>query len=140
MISITHQPSVRSEPTPAVHLTLSASVELPTARLGFSVLPRKARVTVLEIQKLVSLHYNLPLLDMSSDRRDRGGARPRQVSMWLCRQLTTRSMPDIGRRHGERHHTTVLHAFRRIEALKAVDPAVAYDCAFLVAQLGGLPA
>jgi chromosomal replication initiator protein len=139
MISITHQPSVRVEPCRSVHITLSASVEIPTGRLGFCVVPRKSRVTVLEIQKLVSRHFKLPLEDMASQRRSRGVARPRQVSMWLCRQLTTRSYPDIGRRHGNRDHTTVLHAFRKIEALKAVDPVIAYDCAFLVAELGGLP-
>lgn len=139
MIRITHQPSVRVEPCRSVHITLSASVEIPTGRLGFCIVPRKSRVTVLEIQKLVAKHYMLPLDDMSSRRRMRGVARPRQVSMWLCRQFTKRSLPDLGRRHGNRDHTTVLHAWRRIEALKLVDPVIAYDTAFLVAELGGLP-
>lgn len=140
MISIAHQPSVRVEPAPSVRLWIRASVDMPTGALGFSVVPRKDRVTVAEIQKLVSQHFGIPPLEMKSERRTRDVVRPRQISMWLCKMLTVRSYPDIGRRHGDRDHTTALHAFRRIEALKEVDPVIAYDCAFLVAQLGGVPA
>ena len=57
--------------------------------------------------------------------------------MWLAKQLTTRSLPDIGRRFGGRDHTTVLHAVRRIEALRAVDPQLARDLEILIRKLRG---
>jgi len=64
-------------------------------------------------------------------------ARPRQVAMWLAKQITTRSLPDIGRRFGGRDHTTVLHAVRRIEALKAEDAGIARDVDVLLRKLRG---
>ena len=64
-------------------------------------------------------------------------ARPRQAAMWLAKKLTTRSLPDIGRRFGGRDHTTVLHAVRRIEALKAVGPQLARDLEVLTRKLRG---
>jgi hypothetical protein len=134
------RPTVQVYPCTGVRVTFSASVDLPTGRLGFAVTHRATRVTVAEIQKLVAEHFRLPLKEMSSECRRREVARPRQVAMWLCKQLTNRSMPDIGRRFGGRDHTTVLHAVRRIEALRVDDPVIAYDCNFLVAQLGGMPA
>ncbi|HEY0435726.1 MAG TPA: chromosomal replication initiator protein DnaA, partial [Phenylobacterium sp.] len=85
------------------------------------------KVTVDQIQKTVAEHYSLKQADLISERRARAVARPRQVAMWLAKQITTRSLPDIGRRFGGRDHTTVLHAVRRIEALKAEDPAIARD-------------
>jgi chromosomal replication initiator protein len=57
--------------------------------------------------------------------------------MWLAKQLTTRSLPDIGRRFGGRDHTTVLHAVRRIEELKAVDSQLARDLEALIRKLRG---
>ena len=62
-------------------------------------------------------------------------ARPRQIAMYLCKTLTTRSYPDIGRRFGNRDHTTVLHAVRQIEKLKAADPALASDVETLTRKL-----
>jgi chromosomal replication initiator protein len=69
--------------------------------------------------------------------RARAVARPRQVAMWLAKQITTRSLPDIGRRFGGRDHTTVLHAVRRIESLKAEDPQIARDVDVLLRKLRG---
>ena len=57
--------------------------------------------------------------------------------MWLAKQLTTRSLPDIGRRFGGRDHTTVLHAVRRIEALRATDSQLAQDLEVLTRKLRG---
>jgi chromosomal replication initiator protein len=57
--------------------------------------------------------------------------------MWLTKQLTTRSLPDIGRRFGGRDHTTVLHAVRRIDALRPVDPQLAQDLEILMRRLRG---
>ena len=95
------------------------------------------KVTVDIIQKTVSEHYGLKQADLISERRARAVARPRQVAMWLAKQITTRSLPDIGRRFGGRDHTTVLHAVRRIEQLKAEDPQIARDVDLLLRKLRG---
>jgi len=95
------------------------------------------KVTVDQIQKAVSEHYGLKQADLISERRARAVARPRQVAMWLAKQITTRSLPDIGRRFGGRDHTTVLHGVRRIESLKAEDPAIARDLDVLLRKLRG---
>jgi chromosomal replication initiator protein len=95
------------------------------------------KVTVDMIQKAVAEHYSLKQADLISERRARAVARPRQVAMWLAKQITTRSLPDIGRRFGGRDHTTVLHAVRRIEALKGEDPAIARDIDVLLRKLRG---
>ncbi|MDQ2859691.1 MAG: chromosomal replication initiator protein DnaA [Pseudomonadota bacterium] len=95
------------------------------------------RVTVDEIQKAASEHFGLKQADLISQTRTRAVARPRQAAMWLAKQLTTRSLPDIGRRFGGRDHTTVLHAVRRIEELRAADPQLARDLEVLVRKLRG---
>jgi len=89
------------------------------------------RVTIDEIQKCVSEHYNIRLADMHSARRARAVARPRQVAMYLAKQLTPRSLPEIGRKFGGRDHTTVMHAVRRIEELRADDPSFSEDVELL---------
>jgi chromosomal replication initiator protein len=89
------------------------------------------QITIDEIQKRVAEHYNMRIGDMSSARRARAVARPRQVAMWLCKQLTPRSLPEIGRRFGNRDHTTVMHAVRRIEDLKVTDRTIAEDVELL---------
>lgn len=104
-------------------------------RPHLSVTERK--VTVDLIQKTVAEHYALKQADLISERRARAVARPRQVAMWLAKQITTRSLPDIGRRFGGRDHTTVLHAVRRIEALKLDDPVLAQDVEVLLRKLRG---
>jgi chromosomal replication initiator protein len=85
------------------------------------------RVTIDEIQKRVAEHYNIRLSDMHSARRSRAVARPRQVAMYLAKQLTPRSLPEIGRKFGGRDHTTVMHAVRKIEELRESDRALAED-------------
>ncbi len=95
------------------------------------------RITVDDIQKTVADHYGLKQSDLLCERRTRAVARPRHVAMYLAKQLTTRSYPDIGRRFGGRDHTTVLHAVKRIEALKAEDPALAGDLDLLARKLKG---
>ncbi len=89
------------------------------------------RVTIDEIQKRVAEHYNIRLADMHSARRARAVARPRQVAMWLCKQLTPRSLPEIGRKFGGRDHTTVMHAVRKIEELRSTDRTLAEDIELL---------
>ncbi|MEE9389170.1 MAG: chromosomal replication initiator protein DnaA [Paracoccaceae bacterium] len=89
------------------------------------------KVTVEEIQRKVSEHYNIRMSDMIGPRRVRVIARPRQVAMYLAKQLTSRSLPDIGRRFGGRDHTTVMHGVRRIEDLKIHDSQIAEDLELL---------
>lgn len=89
------------------------------------------RVTIDEIQRRVAEHFNIRLGEMTSDRRARAVARPRQVAMYLAKQLTTRSLPEIGRKFGGRDHTTVMHAVRKIEELKGADPALDEDVELL---------
>jgi chromosomal replication initiator protein len=89
------------------------------------------RVTIEEIQRKVAEHYNIRLTDMSSARRSRQVARPRQVAMYLAKQLTSRSLPEIGRRFGNRDHTTVMHAVSRVSQLMATDAAFAEDVELL---------
>jgi chromosomal replication initiator protein len=93
------------------------------------------RVTIEEIQKRVAEHYTIRIADMSSARRARQVARPRQVAMYLSKMLTSRSLPDIGRKFGGRDHTTVMHAVRKIEELKAADPTLAEDIDLLSRML-----
>ena len=95
------------------------------------------RVTVDDIQKATADYFGLKQADLISERRTRAVARPRQAAMWLAKQLTTRSLPDIGRRFGGRDHTTVLHAVRRIDELRAADPQLARDLEGLERKLRG---
>jgi len=89
------------------------------------------RVTIEEIQKRVAEHYSIRLADMHSPRRARAVARPRQVAMYLSKQLTSRSLPEIGRKFGGRDHTTVMHAVRKIEELRASDHSFNEDIELL---------
>ena len=89
------------------------------------------RVTIEEIQKRVAEHFSMRLTDMSSARRARAVARPRQVAMYLAKQLTQRSLPEIGRRFGNRDHTTVMHAVSRVGELMSRDAGFAEDVELL---------
>ncbi len=89
------------------------------------------RVTIEEIQRRVAEHFSMRLTDMSSARRARAVARPRQVAMYLAKQLTQRSLPEIGRRFGNRDHTTVMHAVSRVSELMSQDAGFAEDVTLL---------
>ena len=93
------------------------------------------RLSMEEIQKRVSEHFKIRVSDMSSARRSRVVARPRQVAMYLSKQLTQRSLPEIGRAFGGRDHTTVMHAVRKIEELMKLDTAFAEDVELLTRML-----
>jgi chromosomal replication initiator protein len=95
------------------------------------------RVTIEEIQRRVAEHFNMKLADMHSERRARAVARPRQVAMYLSKQLTTRSLPEIGRKFGNRDHTTVMHAVRKIEELCTLDAGFSEDVELLRRMLEG---
>jgi len=95
------------------------------------------RITIDEIQRKVAEHYNLRMPDMHSARRARNVARPRQVAMYLSKQLTSRSLPEIGRKFGGRDHTTVMHAVRKIEELMEDDAQISQDVDIIRRALTG---
>jgi chromosomal replication initiator protein len=79
----------------------------------------------------VAEHFQIRVSDMHSARRSRSVARPRQVAMYLSKQLTSRSLPEIGRKFGGRDHTTVMHAVKKIEELMGEDPTFGEDVELL---------
>ena len=89
------------------------------------------KVTIEEIIRKVAEHYNLRMSDLISARRARVVARPRQIAMFLSKNLTSKSLPEIGRKFGGRDHTTVIHAVKKIEELKLVDVQVADEVEIL---------
>ncbi len=95
------------------------------------------RITIEEIQKRVAEHFNIKLAEMSSARRSRQVARPRQVAMYLAKQLTSRSLPEIGRKFGGRDHTTVMHAVKKVEELRSSDQGFSEDVELLRRMLQG---
>ncbi|WP_412505070.1 chromosomal replication initiator protein DnaA [Roseovarius sp. SYSU LYC5161] len=95
------------------------------------------KITIEEIQRKVSEHYNIRLSDMIGPKRLRSFARPRQVAMYLCKQMTSRSLPEIGRRFGGRDHTTVMHGVKRIEELRTQDGQIDEDLELLRRTLEG---
>lgn len=105
--------------------------------LGEALRGQQRRVTIDQIQKAVSDHFELKPLDLISARRARAVARPRQIAMYLSKRLTTRSLPEIGRKFGGRDHSTVIHAVRRIEELRDTDRDVDGAVRVLLGQLEG---
>jgi len=89
------------------------------------------KISVEEIQRQVADHYNIRLSDMIGPKRLRAFARPRQVAMYLCKQMTSRSLPEIGRRFGGRDHTTVMHGVKRIDELQVQDAQISEDLEIL---------
>jgi len=78
-------------------------------------------VTIDKIQNVVSNYFNIPLSEMLSQRRSRPLARPRQIAMYIAKKMTTRSLPEIGRRFANRDHTTVIHAIKTITRISEID-------------------
>jgi chromosomal replication initiator protein len=103
--------------------------------LASTLRANQRRISIDEIQSRVSEHYRIRKAEMTSARRAREVARPRQVAMYLSKQLTPRSLPEIGRRFGGRDHTTVIHAVRQIEKLRAQDAELDADIRLLTRQL-----
>jgi len=89
------------------------------------------RVTIDDIQRKVADYYSIRVSDMHSARRSRNVARPRQVAMYLSKLLTSRSLPEIGRKYGGRDHTTVMHAIKKVEELISQDATIAEDVELL---------
>ena len=123
---------------------LTANVQLVggdiTLELAHSLLhdllkSHERRLTIESIQKQVADHFQIRLSDMSSARRARTVARPRQIAMYLAKQLTSRSLPEIGRAFGGRDHTTVIHAVRKVEELMKADVSFSEDVELLTRML-----
>ncbi len=119
---------------------LAAHAKLTNAEVTISFVQEQLRdlfrssmraVTLDEIQKKVADYYSIKIADMHGTRRSRPIARPRQVAMFLAKQLTTKSYPEIGRAFGGRDHTTVMHAVKTIENLTERDPQLAEDVRLL---------
>jgi chromosomal replication initiator protein len=91
--------------------------------------------TIANIQAAICKHFTMTRNELLSERRTKEVVYPRQIAMYLCKTLTPRSLPEIGRRFGKRDHTTVLHAVRKIKDLIRRDWQVAYDVANVEAQL-----
>ncbi len=103
--------------------------------LGEALRGSQRRVTIDEIQKAVSSHFDVKQIDLISERRAVAIARPRQIAMYLAKRLTTRSLPEIGRKFGNRDHSTVIHAVRRIEELRGTDSEIDGAVRSLMRQL-----
>jgi chromosomal replication initiator protein len=112
-------------------------LDFVTEVLASTLRANQRRISIDEIQTRVSEHFRIRKAEMTSARRSREVARPRQVAMYLSKQLTPRSLPEIGRRFGGRDHTTVIHAVRQIEKLRAQDPELDSDIRLLTRQLEG---
>jgi len=115
-------------------VTLETAEEAVGLRSGPGV-----KTSIEDIQRKTAEFYKLDVKDFHSPQRARRVARPRQVAMYLSRKLTTRSLPEIGRRFGGRDHTTVLHACRRIEALIVEDALFRQEVDFLSQMLQRRP-
>ncbi len=107
------------------------------ATLGEMLAGPAKRVTIDDIQRAVSAHFEVKQLDLVSARRAQVIARPRQVAMYLAKRLTTRSLPEIGRKFGNRDHSTVIHAVRRIEELRGIDREIDTAVRTLLRSLEG---
>jgi chromosomal replication initiator protein len=98
------------------------SVEAAETTIGDLIRAKEPkRVKIDDILRIVAKHYGVQRGDLLSSRRNQSIVRPRQIGMYLAKTLTSRSLPEIGRRFGGRDHTTVLHAIRKIESLKQQD-------------------
>jgi chromosomal replication initiator protein len=112
-------------------------MDFAVATLGEVLRGAERRVTIDEIQRAVSAHFELKPIDLVSARRAVVVARPRQIAMYLAKRLTTRSLPEIGRKFGGRDHSTVIHAVRRIEELRDKDREIDGAVRTLLRELEG---
>jgi chromosomal replication initiator protein len=109
--------------------------EMAEEAVGLRISGNGTKTSIEDIQRKTAEFYKLDVRDFHSPQRARRVARPRQVAMYLARKLTTRSLPEIGRRFGGRDHTTVLHACRRVEELCNEDPLFKQEVDFLSQML-----
>lgn len=113
------------------------SVEIAKEALKDLLAVQNRQISIENIQKTVADFYKIKVADMYSKKRTRNLARPRQIAMYLAKELTDLSLPEIGQAFGGRDHTTVLHACRKFEALRNTDQTVRRDLNLLVQVLTG---
>ena len=112
------------------------SVALAERTLADLVRARETRrVRIEDILRIVSRHYKVPRNELLSSRRSRDVVRPRQIAMYLAKSLTSRSLPEIGRRFGGRDHTTVLHSVRKVEQMMKDDADLTQEIELLKRML-----
>ncbi len=116
---------------------LPISVELAKEALKDLLAVQNRQISIENIQKTVADYFKIKVADMYSKKRTRIVARPRQMAMYLARELTNLSYPEIGLSFGGRDHTTVLHACAKIEELKASDQTLRKDYNLLIQVLTG---
>jgi chromosomal replication initiator protein len=116
---------------------MGATIDMDFTRevLRDMLIAQDRQITIENIQKTVASHYKLRVSDLTSAKRTRNIARPRQVAMALAKELTKASLPEIGGAFGGRDHSTVIHATRKIEALRASDPMIEEDYRILLRTL-----
>jgi DNA-binding PadR family transcriptional regulator len=119
---------------PAIYHLSDAGSKL-VAEMTRTVRPTSYEGDIARIQRVVAHHFKIPVIEMISARRGRAVARPRQIAMWLAKQTTTQSLPDIGRRFGGRDHTTIIHGVRKVEALRSQDAAFDHDVTTLLDEV-----
>jgi chromosomal replication initiator protein len=116
------------------------TIPLAEKTLGDLIRSREARrVRIEDILRIVSRHYKVPRNDLLSSRRSRDVVRPRQIAMYLAKSLTSRSLPEIGRRFGGRDHTTVLHSVRKVEQMMKDDSELTQEIELLKKMLEDSP-
>ncbi|MEM7251695.1 MAG: chromosomal replication initiator protein DnaA [Pseudomonadota bacterium] len=111
------------------------TIELTKEALRDLLVLQDKLVTIENIQKTVAQHYKIRVADLTSKRRTRSVARPRQIAMALAKELTNHSLPEIGDAFGGRDHTTVIHACRKVVELKEKDPVINEDYTLLLRML-----
>lgn len=119
------------------YMNLPVTMETVEEVLGELPVKAEKRVTVDDIQKAVADYFSLNVDDLLSKRRSQSIVRPRHIAMYLAKTMTTRSLPDIGRRFGGRDHSTVIHAVRKISDQMPADPALAEDIEAIKRRLRG---
>lgn len=114
------------------------SIALDTAKEALKdVVGNTRNVGIDNIQKTVADYYKIKVGDIFSKKRTRNIARPRQIAMWLCREVTTHSFPEIGEAFGGRDHTTVIHAVKTIDSLRTKENELNHDLHVLLQVLKG---
>jgi len=105
----------------------SLDTQLVRDALKDLIVYREKQITLENIQKIVAEYYSIRVADLHSKRRNRQITRPRQLAMMLAKELTSKSLPDIGDAFGGRDHTTVLHACRKVKELIEEDVKIKED-------------
>jgi len=142
-----HKPAPAPKPEPKPRAIAAVPIVALPPRRCLDAIPETAvyvpwvgedrPVTFSDIKLMVAKHFRMTFAELESDRRNKAVVRPRQIAMWLAKKTTAMSLPAIGRRLGDRDHTTVLHGIRKIERLIATDENLAELCSAFIRNLEG---